>query len=153
MLSHPQVVHFPIALFLTAVLAELFSLFWQKSFFSKVSLLLLILGSVTAFMAVITGEAAAETARQINGIETLLQAHQNAGEMAAWYFLVLTIIKTGLLMFGKDILPWRLIVSIGLIIGAVLIYRTGLFGGQLVYEKGAGVKPVMEKHLNSDATF
>lgn len=149
MLSHPQVVHFPITLFLTAALVELFSLVWQKSFFSKVSLLLLILGSVTAFVSVITGDAAAETARQIEGIKPLLNAHRDAGKLAAWYFLFLTVLKAGLLVFGKDLLPWRLIVSAGLILGAVFIYRTGLYGGQLVYDRGAGVKPVMEKYLNN----
>ncbi|MGD9489349.1 MAG: DUF2231 domain-containing protein [Calditrichaceae bacterium] len=153
MLSHAQVVHFPVALFLTAVLVELMSLFWQKSFFSKVSLLLLILGSVTAFWALITGDTAAEAVRHIDGIEPLLSTHQNAGKLAAWYFLFLTVFKTGLMKLGKDLLPWRLIVSMGLIFGAVLIYRTGLFGGKLVYERGAGVKPVMEKYLNNNENF
>ena len=60
---HPQIIHFPIAILTLAVITELISFFWQKEFFSKMTFSLLLVGVITAFFAVQSGEAAVDGSR------------------------------------------------------------------------------------------
>ncbi len=145
MIGHPQVVHFPIALLIVALLFEITSYFWKKESFSLTSLILLALGTIGAFIALQTGEAAADIAKKITGIGSTLHEHEEMAELVFYLYLVITIVKAILMRLKKDILPWRLFVLAGMLIGAFFIFRVGHYGGQLVYEWGAGVKPVLEQ--------
>jgi len=73
MFTHPQMVHFPISLLITAWIFEIISYFWNKESFSLASLILLVLGTIGAFIAVQTGESAEAAAEVIPGIGELLQ--------------------------------------------------------------------------------
>ena len=145
MIGHPQVVHFPIALFMVALLFEISSYFLKKESFSLTSLILLSLGTIGAFIAMQTGESAAEIAKKISGIESTLHEHEEMAELVFYLYFAVTVIKAILIRLKKDILPWRLIILIGMIAGTFLVFRVGHYGGQLVYEWGAGVKPVLEQ--------
>ena len=145
MIGHPQVVHFPIALFITALLFEFISYFMKKDSFSLSSLILLVLGSIGAFIALQTGEEAANIAKKIAGIGSTLHEHEEMAELVFYIYLAITILKAALMRFKKDILPWRLIILTGMILGTFFIFRVGHYGGQLVYDWGAGVKPVLEQ--------
>ena len=56
---HPKVVHFPIALLTTYSILEIIGIIFNKEFITKSALLILCLGVVTAFIAVLTGNQAA----------------------------------------------------------------------------------------------
>ena len=149
MIEHPQVVHFPIALLIVALLFEIISYFWKKESFTLTSLILMILGTIGAFIAMQTGELAADLAKKITGIGSTLHEHEEMAELVFYLYLAITIIKAVLMRLKKDILPWRIFILVGMIIGTFFIFRVGHYGGQLVYEWGAGVKPVIEQMNNS----
>jgi uncharacterized membrane protein len=146
--THPQIVHFPVSLFIVAFLLEITSYFWKKEMLSFMSLILLVLGTLAAFIAVQTGQAAETTAKIIPGISTLLHEHEEAAETVFYLYLGITVFKAGLMRFKKDILPWRFLILAGLLAGTFLLYQAAYYGGKLVYDWGAGVKPVLEQHQN-----
>ncbi|MEJ2543929.1 MAG: hypothetical protein P8Y99_07660 [Calditrichaceae bacterium] len=149
MIHHYQVIHFPIALLITALIFELISYFWKKESLELTSLILLILGTIGAFIAMQTGEAAADIAKKISGIGPTLHEHEETAELVAYLYFVITIIKAALMKLKKDVIPWRLFILVGMLVGTLLIFRAGHYGGQLVYEWGAGVKPVLEQIDNT----
>ncbi len=144
--THPQVVHFAIALLLTALLTDILSYFMQREFFKRVTLFLLTLGTIAAFAAVQTGEQAGEAAEIISGIDSVLEQHENAGEWVLRIFGAVLLIRIVLFVLKKEIAVVRLGLTLLMVVGAFFIYQAGLFGGQMVYEWGAGVRPVMEKY-------
>ena len=144
MISHPQIIHFPIAILTLAVVTELISYFWQKEFFSKMTLTLLLVGGITAFFAVQSGEAAIDNLANIDSIKVLLQQHEQAGEWVLRIFGFVLIIKIVFLYLKKDILSIKLFLTFLMLAGLFQIYQAGHFGGILVYEKGVGVEQLFE---------
>ena len=146
MLFHPQIIHFPIAILTLAVITELISYFWQKEFFGKMTFSLILIGVITAFMAVQSGEAAVDSLNNISPIKPLLHQHEEAGEWVLKIFGFVLILKSILLYLKKEILPIKLCLTLLMLIGFLQIYQAGHFGGILVYEKGIGVKQLFEKN-------
>jgi len=144
--THPQVVHFAIALLLTALLTDILSYFLQKEFFNRVTLFLLALGTVAAFAAVQTGQQAEEADEIISGIDAVLDQHENAGEWILRIFGAVLLMRIVLFVLKKEIAVVRLGLTLLMVVGAFFIYQAGLFGGQMVYSWGAGVEPVMEQY-------
>lgn len=137
---------------IVAILFEVTSYFWKKEVFSLTSLILLMLGTIGAFIALQTGEAAETTAKAISGIRSLLHEHEESAGLVFYLYLGITIIKSILMHLKKDVLPWRIIVLTGFIAGTFVLYRIAHCGGQLVYEWGAGVKPVLEQYKEKPVT-
>ena len=143
MISHPQTVHFPVVLFLVAMSIEIISYFYKKELMSRQSLIFLILSCIGTYLALKTGEGAAESVKLIPGIQSSLEIHQNAGEIFLYVLLFITVVKVFIITIKKDIVPWRILILLAMLAVTFQLYRTAHFGGQLVYEWGAGVKPVM----------
>jgi len=144
MISHPQIIHFPIALLLLAVITELLSYFWQKEFFRKMTFSLLVVGVITAFFAIQSGEAAVDNLGNIKSIKSLLNQHEQAGEWILRIFGFVLLIKAILLYLKKDIFSVKLFLTLMMMVGLFQIYQVGHFGGILVYEKGVGVQQLFE---------
>jgi uncharacterized membrane protein len=144
MFSHPQIIHFPIALLSFAVLTELISYFWQKDFFRKMTLVLLVAGVIAAFFAVQSGEAAMESLKDISSIKLLLAQHEDAGEKVLKIFGLVLFLKLTLLYLKKEILSLKIMITLLMLAGLFKIYQAGHFGGILVYEKGVGVEQLLE---------
>ncbi|MBD3225371.1 MAG: DUF2231 domain-containing protein [Caldithrix sp.] len=146
---HVQLIHFPIAFLLLAALMAVVQLIYFRTSISRFILLLLVLGTVSAFFAVRSGESASEKVKKtLPGTEQVLEQHEENGERVLWIFTLTTMLKLVLIGIKRDNRQWNSIVVVFMILGTFLIYRTGYFGGQLVYEWGAGVKPVMEQNDN-----
>ncbi len=145
---HPQIVHFPIAFLLLAALVELSNLYLNRRPVSRFALVLLIIGTIGAFAAVQSGENSEDKVEQVlPETRNLLEEHEEAGNRVMWFFIAVSVLKIVLTALKIEALPWRIVLSLLLLIGAFLLYRAGHYGGQLVYEYGAGVRPVMEKTL------
>jgi len=149
MFEHPQVVHFPVAFLSLAVFTDIISYFWQKDFFRKVTLLLLFFGVVAAVIALFTGEAAAQSAKSMENIKSLLHQHEVAGKWVLGIFSFVLLAKALLIWKKLENKTLNIFLSIILVFGLLNIYQAGHFGGQLVFEKGVGVKPVMENIRDS----
>ena len=144
---HPVVIHFPIVLLLVAPLLVVVGLLVAKhrnGFFLS-ALVLMVLGTVAAYVAVSTGEAAAQVADRSPEINRVLALHQSqADKMRLWF----TILTTGWLAimlalhFGRNKLGGGLKIVVPLIfllcyLPAMLgIANMAHLGGRLVHQYG-----------------
>ena len=136
---HPKVVHFPIALLTTYSLLEIVGIIFKKEFISKSALLILCLGVVTAFFAVLTGnQAAADFKFWTEESKTLWGEHQTYATYLLWFsvivcgFRIFVVIKKKFIGFTK-----YLFILFALMI-IFLVYHTGIHGGDLVKKYGVG---------------
>lgn len=145
---HPLVVHFPVALLLVApvfvwigaILAPPRGRGWHLS-----ALLLLAIGTVSALVAIESGEAAAKLVERSPEINQVLERHSGLAETTAYTFVGLTLAFAALLAFGcitrrderrtvSTALPllWLLAYSVAVL----LLVNTAHHGGRLVHELG-----------------
>lgn len=133
---HPLVVHFPIALLLTATVIEIVNLFLKKDYLGKSSTVLFVVGVVTGIVSYISGDPAEEFAEQKWGdvIETTVELHETMALISLIIFGVIAVLK----LFGKKLklntnLILALVVILGIAGSSTLAY-TGHLGGKMVYE-------------------
>lgn len=130
---HPMLVHFPIALVLVALLADLFSYVYTKNNCpSRAALVLLILGTLGALASVLSGYL---FTKPTAGLADVVK------ELHALYAVVTTVILviTSVLDFyvqvklqGDSKLKYA--VTLLLLLAAVMVSLTGMKGGSIVYD-------------------
>ncbi len=143
---HPIIVHFPIALLLTATFIGLLAVFLKnkREELKIVLYWLLILGGISILIAFASGLYEAGRVVHNEAIHEIMETHELLGYIITSAFVLITLwfvirrrkIKTKEL----TLIAFLLLASSG-----VLVYSAYL-GGQMVYEQGAGVKP-MEKMM------
>jgi len=143
---HPLVVHFPIALLMTAPLLVIASLVWRRYRLpiGTCALVVMALGASGAFLAVATGEAAEEAAERIAAAKPVLEQHEELAERVRIYFAVLTAAYALVLFNPLAKKPLEPLVPIAAGVVFLLIYVGGLlllahtahYGGRLVHEFG-----------------
>jgi len=136
---HPKVIHFPVALLTTYSVLEIVGIIFKKEFLSKSALLILCLGVITAFLAVLTGnQAATDFLYWSEESSALLSQHQ----ANATYLLWLSAITCGIRLYALLTKKFAGYIRYGFLILAViilfLVIRTGLYGGDLVTKYGIG---------------
>jgi uncharacterized membrane protein len=141
---HPAIVHFPIALLTIAALFGLISLFTKKEFFKEVAFWNLLLGVIGAIAAVLTGLIQEQTLVHNEEIHQILVKH----EMNGFIILILsfTLLTWAWVRKNKFTRKEHSLWVLFLLIGTSLIFYQGFLGGKMVFEHGAGVKP-MEIHM------
>jgi uncharacterized membrane protein len=130
---HPLSVHFPIALLLVGLLFDFISLFLKKDrCLSKAGFYLMILGTLGAVVAVITGEYFSKELTGFAGEKK--EIHEVFAKVTMWVMLAATVLRAVLVALKKDqgFLKW--IVFLLFLIGCGFVGYTGLLGGKLVYE-------------------
>lgn len=102
---HPIVVHFPIALLMIAPVFILLAAVWKAQTRSMLaaSLVLCVIGTAMAFLAVSTGEATEKFAEAIPAAKATLHEHEELAEMARNLFIALTFV-VGI----ATLIAWRL---------------------------------------------
>ncbi|MGE0482085.1 MAG: DUF2231 domain-containing protein [Phycisphaerae bacterium] len=149
---HPLVVHFPIALLLTVPLFVLLGLLPRVGAGIRIAaLVLMVVGTVAAYVAVETGEAAGRLADRSDAVERVLEQHEELAETTRTAVTVLTAVYAAGLALpfvlrrtvrrGKVLPPAVPIIATVLFvafwIGAcLLLANTGHLGGRLVHELG-----------------
>lgn len=100
---HPLVVHFPIALLMSAPVLIVLGLLLHRHRhpLNLAALIVMALGAAGAWMAVSTGEAAEEFVDEVGAIGSILHEHEEAAEMA-WR---LAMVMTGLFA-AYTFIPW-----------------------------------------------
>ena len=134
--AHPLVVHFPIALLLTAVLLELAALVLRRPGLHRIALWNLALGTAGAGLAVFTGLRAEEVAKHTFEVHQVMQLHKRLGITT----LILGLMGVSWRLARRDRLSVRarvvtLLLSVAM--AGTLMYGAHL-GGRLVYEFGVG---------------
>jgi uncharacterized membrane protein len=133
---HPMVVHFPIALLLTAVMLDAAALVGKRTALHRIALWNFCLGTLMAGLAVWSGLRAAEVAKHTFEIHQIMELHRKLGIAT----LILGGITTGWRLWKRDrlgTLPRALTVLVALVMTGTLVYGAHL-GGRLVYEFGVG---------------
>lgn len=135
---HPMLVHFPIALLITSVLFDAVGTAFKRDGLREGALWLLVLGFLGGIGSVVSGVMVEEIAEKAGIAEALIERHET------WAFVTMGIF--GLLLVGRLFLrnqfaratmtAYFVVAAIGL--GTLSV--TGYFGGNLVYEHGAGVR-------------
>ncbi len=138
---HPKIIHFPIAILVLYSFMEITGILIKNIFLQKTAHLLLAIGVLTAVGAVLTGNQAAEVAKNNTGlldVKSLVENHETYATITLWYFFAVLIFRTYLSIKKKfsGILKYLFIPIV--IIGCYLIYETGEYGGELVYKYGIG---------------
>jgi uncharacterized membrane protein len=129
---HPMLVHFPLALVVFGFLAELASLFFKKEvYLSRFGFYLLILGTLSALVAWLTGIFF--TSEMSGSAGEIKEIH----ELFAWITLGTLIVTSVFRIFlqtgnrENTNLKW---VAFGLYgLATVFVSITGFYGGTLVY--------------------
>jgi uncharacterized membrane protein len=137
---HPAIVHFPVALLSTAALFAVISLFRKNDFFKRAAFWNLFLEVIGAIAAVLTGLIEEQNLIHNEEIHQILIKHKFTGFaimilsqiLLTWYWVRKN-------KFGrKEYVLWVLF----LVIGTAMIIYQGFLGGRMVFEEGAGVKPM-----------
>ncbi len=145
---HPLIIHFPIVLLLVApVLIVIGALLKPEKggVLLWTSLLMMVIGTATVFLAVETGEAAGKLAERTPEINAVLEHHEELAERTRIAFSILTIIFAAILVIPKlvrrgpsrmvtTVLPLVFVVLYG--VGTLLLVNTAHNGGRLVHELG-----------------
>ena len=143
---HPMIIHFPIALLLIAPVFILLGALLEPARgrpYLMAAMALLLLGTAGTFVAVETGEAAAQIAERAPGVEQVIETHESLAERTRAVFSVLSVIFLALLagpQFLKrtdsrlttTILPLAFLILYSA--GILLLVNTAHNGGRLVHE-------------------
>jgi uncharacterized membrane protein len=144
---HPLIVHFPVALLLLAPVFVIIGLAARRRGMPYLlsALLLMAIGTVAAYVAVESGEAAARLAERSPQVNPVLEHHEELAERTRLIFTLLTAVFAGLLLVRRlagdrlGRVPFTGIVVLFLVIyggGMVNLANTAHNGGRLVHEFG-----------------
>lgn len=135
---HPMLVHFPIALLITSVLFDAACIVFKRDNLREGALWLLGLGFLGGIGAVLSGGMAEEIVEKAGIAKALIERHET------WAYATMGVF--GLLLAGRlylrnrfsgNIMTAYFVVAV---IGLGTLSVTGYFGGDMVYEHGAGVR-------------
>ena len=145
---HPQIVHTPVALIITGAVFELIGRTIDIAWWRKAAFAMLILGTLGAGLAVLSGEPASERAEKGQGVpEQAVDAHEDLGKLTWWIAAaaVLARMLAGRLKVARG--PAAGLALMLHLAAAVTVAMAAHRGGVLVYEHAAGVrlhgKPVL----------
>lgn len=145
---HPLVVHMPIGLLLVAPVFVLLGALLPPARgkpYLIAAWVLMLLGTVSTFVAIETGEAAARLADRTPAINAVLEHHEQLAEQTRMIFSILTLAFTVVLAAPKllrkkwdriysTVLP--LIILCAYAAGMAMLANTGHNGARLVHEFG-----------------
>ncbi|MDX5417715.1 MAG: hypothetical protein LPK09_00760 [Hymenobacteraceae bacterium] len=143
-LWHPITLHFPIALLLFATVAKVVAAVIkgeQQQFWQKVGSLLLLVGGVTVWLAVYTGDMAEGIVARKICDPTLLKRHESASLNMAWLFTTAVALQLFLSFNFVKVYQraFRLITLLLMLIGSGYLIYSSHLGAQVVYEQAGGV--------------
>jgi len=132
-LFHPMIVHFPVALILAALLADVLALLLKKPQLHKTALFLLITGTMGAIAAYLTGDLAEENIQHSRAIHDLVENHEQWAFFTMWACVASSLFRLLILYLDKFYGILKSISIASLFLCVVLVSISGYFGGELVY--------------------
>ena len=143
---HAALNDLPIALLLMAVLFDLLALATRRQSFRQVSFWALVVGAVGGAAAVLSGLEAEEHISHGDAVHRVMETHEVLAFVTLGVFGILAlwrIVRERRMGSGERALG--VVLSI---VGAGVLFATGLYGGRLVFEHAAGIPTgVLEAEL------
>ncbi len=144
---HPIVVHFPIALLLVAPVFVILAMCLKKQAKAMLlsALVMVLLGTATAFLATSTGEAAEDFVPDVTKARQVLGHHEDLAELARNLFAGIALLLAALTVFvwirDEKLKHWHLVLLcvVMLLLYAypcVVLLNAAHEGGRLVHEFG-----------------
>ncbi len=132
-LVHPKVVHFPIALWASALGFEIASLLFKREGWHQTALSLYVLAVLFTPLVIVTGLWEAE---RLHLNHPLLDRHKMFGFWASG----VGIGSLAVLWIFRKSRGFRLLFGLFLLVCVLLVMLAGHYGGQMVYRYGVGVE-------------
>lgn len=131
---HPAIVHFPIACWTLSTLGDIAS-FWLGEPAWRISGVLLIIGTLSAIGAMITGLLDLRTIKSSGEAARIADVHLQL-ILAAWMLYASSLLLR--LMDQRLSAPGLMGICLS-ILGFAVLGVAGWYGGKLVYEHGVGI--------------
>ena len=136
---HPFLVHFPIALLVTAVIIDWAGILSRPATRTPFTTALYFAGTLTLVGTFLTGRDAAQTVLLPGMAHAVVEDHRAWATGCLWVFVGVTALRLGLR--GQTTRSYvRLLLATGGLVGVALLVRTADLGGQLVYKYGVGTR-------------
>ena len=132
---HPILVHFPIALFITALLFEVGSFILRRETLHQTAVAVFIFAALFTPIVVLSGKW---EAGRLNIHHPVLDLHQ----MFAFITMVSSLVSLPILWFvkRKNIQAYRMLFFMILLVVVCCVSIAAYNGGRMVYEYGVGIK-------------
>lgn len=128
---HPMLVHFPIALVTFGYIAELSSIFVKKELYlSKISLYLLVFGTLSAIVAYLTGQLF--TADMSGAAESVRGWHETFAGITMSLLIVTSSLRS-YYCYKNDCNKYKWVTFTLYSLATLTVTITGYLGGTLVY--------------------
>jgi len=138
---HPLIVHTPIALMIVSLLFEIVGRATDSAWWRNAAFAMLIVGTLGACAAVLSGEPAANRAEKLQGVpEDAIDSHEDAGKIAMWMGIGAVVTRA---IAGGMGAARPIVAALALLLHVFAASAVGMAsyrGGKLVYEHGAGVR-------------
>jgi len=137
---HPLIVHFPVALLMTAAALLLLGVLGRSELLARCARVNLWLATVGAAVAVRTGLLAEEMAQHTFEIHELMERHETLGLWVLGLSVVLSLASLVVPLWRSRRWQWGLLV--GLLATSAVLGIGAHYGGRMVYEHGVGTSLV-----------
>lgn len=138
---HPMLVHFPIAIFITAIVTDLSHLLWKKEWLRKTVTSLFVFAALAALATYFSGKQAIDIVSVPMRAELTASNHADWGLYTLLYFSLFAVTRAFLFWKGLDRKTGvAILLFCGGLAGAALIGKTADLGGKLVYKYGVGIQ-------------
>ena len=141
---HPLIIHFPIALLMSAIGIDLFSVIFKKHLWIRYcALTTYVMGTLAALAAYLTGHLAADSVYLPAAAHHVLHHHSELALYTLLFFAVFTVLRAlSIWKSGKHFVLVSIILLILSIPGLGLIIETGEHGAEMVFKYGVGIQKV-----------
>lgn len=150
---HPMLVHFPIALLLLAVLADLLGFFLPEKWWdSAKTTALYAVGAVSGIVTYYTGTLAADSVFLPAGAQSVLNDHADWAWWTVWFFGLYALLRIGLHWYDRyDRVAVRGLLFALALPGVFMLYETGDNGARMVFGYGTGTGSLVEQETETTA--
>jgi uncharacterized membrane protein len=136
---HPMIVHFPIALILVGFLADVVFLFFRKEkCLSKMGLYLMVLGTLGAGAAFLTGNLFTMEPTE-GAIVQIFERHETLALATLLIMSAGTLIRLSVILFKLEKPLYQWLVFGLYLLGAISVGATGFLGGSMVMDYMIGL--------------
>jgi len=137
---HPLIVHTPVTLLIVSLVFELVGRALDAEWWRRAAVALLVIGTLGAAAAVITGNAAGDAAEHQGVADSPLEQHEDAGKLTLGFAIGAVVVRALAARPGPLRAPAGALALALQVAAAILVGVAGYRGGRLVYEHAAGVR-------------